>query len=88
MSPERMLPGQMSAWQLASIKYVPRKVPLKFGQNCVSKSWDIPCFVKLGWVVAELGFWQKSARYYLETVRVMAELQQFKEGLNLWINLD
>ena len=31
----------MSLWQLASVKNGPRKLPLKFGQNRVSNSWDI-----------------------------------------------
>ena len=40
--PEHMLPGQMLLWQLASVKVCPRILPLKFGQNWFSKSWDIP----------------------------------------------
>ena len=34
-----MLPGQMSPWQLASVKDGPRNLILKFGQNQVSNSW-------------------------------------------------
>ena len=37
-----MLPVQMSPWQLASVKDGPTNLPLKFGQNGVSNSWDIP----------------------------------------------
>ena len=37
----QILPGNMSQWQLASIKEGPRNLPLKFGQNRVSNSWDI-----------------------------------------------
>ena len=40
MSPWHMLPGQMSLWRLASVKDGPRNIPLKFGQNRVSNSWD------------------------------------------------
>ena len=36
-----MLPGRMSPWQLASVKDCPRNMPLKFGQNRFSNSWDI-----------------------------------------------
>ena len=41
MSPGQMLPGQMSLWQLESVQDGPRNLPLKFGQNRVSNSWDI-----------------------------------------------
>ena len=37
-----MLPGQMSPLQLASFKYGPKILPLKFGQDWISKSLDIP----------------------------------------------
>ena len=42
-----MLPGQMLLWrmlprQFASVKDGSRNPPSKFGQNRVSKSWDIP----------------------------------------------
>ena len=36
-----MLPGQMSTWDLKSVLDVPRYLLLKFGENRVSKSWDI-----------------------------------------------
>ena len=36
-----MLPGQISPWQLASVKDGARNLPLKFGKNRVSNSWDI-----------------------------------------------
>ena len=36
-----MLAGQMSPWQLESVLDGPRNLPLKFGQNRASKSWDI-----------------------------------------------
>ena len=36
-----MLPGQMTPWQLEYVQDQPRDVPLKFGQNQVSNSWDI-----------------------------------------------
>ena len=39
-SPGRMLPGKMSLWKLAIVHDDPRKLPLKFGQNLVSNSWD------------------------------------------------
>ena len=42
MSPGQMLPGQMSLWQLASVKDGSRNLPLKFSQNQVSNTWDIP----------------------------------------------
>ena len=37
-----MSPGQMSLWQLESVLDVPRNLPVKFHQNRVSNSWDIP----------------------------------------------
>ena len=37
-----MLPGQMSLWRLAFVNNGPRNLPLKFGQNQVTNSWDIP----------------------------------------------
>ena len=37
----QMLPGQMSSWQLESVKDGPKNLPLKFGQNRASNSWDI-----------------------------------------------
>ena len=44
-----MLPGQMSQWQMASVKDGPRNLPLKFGQNRATNSWDIyfPGWVEL-----------------------------------------
>ena len=36
----QMLPGQMSPWQLASVKDGPRNLPLKFGQSRVINIWD------------------------------------------------
>ena len=36
-----MLRGQMSPWQLGSVKDGPKNLPLKFGQNRASNSWDI-----------------------------------------------
>ena len=41
MLPGQMLPGQMSLYQLESVLEVPRNLPLKFGQNRASNSWDI-----------------------------------------------
>ena len=41
MSPGQMLPVQMLPWQLTSVKEGPRNLPLKFGQNRASNSWDI-----------------------------------------------
>ena len=41
MSPEQMLPGQMSLWQLESVLDVPRNLPLKFHQKRVANNWDI-----------------------------------------------
>ena len=40
----QMLPGQMSSWQLESAKEGPRNLPLKFGQNRASNSWDMASF--------------------------------------------
>ena len=40
--PGQILPEQMSPWQLESVLVVPRKLHLKFHQNWVSNSWDIP----------------------------------------------
>ena len=42
MSTGQMLPGQMSSWQLGCVKDGARNLRLKFGQNRVSNSWDIP----------------------------------------------
>ena len=42
MLPGQMLPGQMSLWWLASVIDDPRDLSLKFGQNQVNNSWDIP----------------------------------------------
>ena len=36
-----MMSGQISPWQLASSKEGPSNLPVKFGQNWVSNSWDI-----------------------------------------------
>ena len=41
MSPWQMLPGQMSLRQLESVQDSPRNLPLKFGKNRISNSWDI-----------------------------------------------
>ena len=43
--------GQMSLWQLVSAKDGPRILPLKFGKNRVSNSWDIANieFLVVGW---------------------------------------
>ena len=38
----QLLPVQMSPRHLESVKDGPRNLPLKFGQNRVSISWDIP----------------------------------------------
>ena len=47
-----LVPGQMSLWQLEYVKDGPRNLPLKFGQNRVSNSWDIADieFLWVGWV--------------------------------------
>ena len=42
MLPAQMLPGQMSPQMFASVKESPRSLPLKFGQNRVIISKDIP----------------------------------------------
>ena len=34
--------GQKSMWQLEPVQDGPRNLPLKFGQNWVNNSWDIP----------------------------------------------
>ena len=58
MLPGQILPGQM--WQLKSVLYVPRNLPVKFHQNLVSKSWDIVDIEFLcmggGWVVCKVIF--------------------------------
>ena len=41
MSQGQMFPGQMSLWHMESVKDGPRNLPLKFGKNQVSNSWDI-----------------------------------------------
>ena len=46
-----MLPGQMSLWQLGSVKDVPRNLPLKFGQNQVGNRWNIVDVAVVGGVV-------------------------------------
>ena len=57
-----MLPGQMSLWGLASVKNGLRNLPLKFGPNQATNSWDIDFFgwvaggwVGGGWVAGEIG---------------------------------
>ena len=42
MSQAQMLPEQMSLSQLEYVKKGPRNLLLKFGQNQISNSWDIP----------------------------------------------
>ena len=51
MSQGQILPGQMSSWQLESVLDVSRNLPLKFGQNWASNSWDIANIEFLWWVV-------------------------------------
>ena len=41
MSQGQMLPEQMSFWKLKYVQIGPRNLPLKFGQNRTSNSWDI-----------------------------------------------
>ena len=41
MSSGQMLSGQMSPWRIESAKCGWRNLPLKFGQNWFSYSWDI-----------------------------------------------
>ena len=41
MEPWQLLPGQMSQWQCKSVQNGPRNLPLKFGSNRASNSWDI-----------------------------------------------
>ena len=41
MSQGQMLPKQMSFWKLEYVQIGPRNLPLKFGQNRTSNSWDI-----------------------------------------------
>ena len=49
-------PGQMSLWQLEIVQDGSRNLPLKFGQNRVSNSWDMLCLNYLpGWVGGENG---------------------------------
>ena len=42
MSLGQILPTQMSFWKLQCVQIDPRNLPLKFGQNQVCDSWDIP----------------------------------------------
>ena len=57
----QILPVQMLPWHLESVKDGPRSLPLKFGQNRVSISWDIAdiefvvVLLRMGWVEAEVG---------------------------------
>ena len=46
-----LLPGQMSPWQLESVLYVARNLPLKFDQNRGINTWDMADieFVWVGW---------------------------------------
>ena len=46
MSRGQMLPRQMSPWQSESVLDVHMNLPLKFHQNQVSNSWDIPDMYK------------------------------------------
>ena len=46
MSRGQMLRGQMSPWQLEYVLNVHRNLSLKFHQNWVSCSWDIPDMAK------------------------------------------
>ena len=41
ISPEQMLPGQMSWWHLKSVVYLPMTLCLKFDPSRASTSWDI-----------------------------------------------
>ena len=43
----QMMPGQMSLWHMESVQDGPRNLPLKFGPNRATNSWDIYCS---GWV--------------------------------------
>ena len=55
-----MLPWQMSLWELASVKEGPRNLHLKFGQNRVSISWNIPDMDKC----LQDKYWQDKCRHY------------------------
>ena len=39
---QKKLMAKMSLWLLVYVQDCPRNLPLKFGQNWVSNSWDIP----------------------------------------------
>ena len=55
MLPGRLMPGQMSSWQLESAQEGPRNLPFKYGQNRVSNSWDIGD-IEFVWVVDQSHF--------------------------------
>ena len=52
----QMLPIQMLLWQFESVQDGPGNLPLKFGQNKVSNSWDI-AEIKFVWGVGGGGEW-------------------------------
>ena len=69
-------PGQMLLWQLEIVQDGSRNLPLKFGQNRVSNSWDMLCLNYLpGWV----GGW-------LEKMGIKLSQPQFELKLS-WVEL-
>ena len=56
MLPGQIMPGQMSPWRLESVLDVPRNLlPLKFGQNRGSNTWDVTDIEFLWWVGGGVG---------------------------------
>ena len=86
-----MLIGQMSLWQLTSVKGGPRNLTLKFGHNRVSNSWDIAniiCLIKVYYYVIDENALQ------LLTPPKNIQFSQFKGKIimegnkNWWNNID
>ena len=75
MSPEQMLPGQMSPWQLESVLDVPRSLPLRFRQNWVSNRWDIGD-VEFLWV----GGW------FAKSFSCLTQLKVMLGWVELWLS--
>ena len=68
MSSGLILRGQISPWHMASVKDGSRNLPLKFGQNWLSNSWNIADMDKCHQVKCYLGKSHRDSWHLLKMV--------------------
>ena len=80
----QMLPGQISTWQMAFIKDVPRNLPLDFGHNRISNSWDITDMDKCRQDKCCLDECHRYSWNLIKMVKIGSVTAEIMQTLSLW----